>query len=82
MTKRFLGIGLAGLLAVLAACNGSAASGDCTTLPSCCDQLADPANKSECMRVVAMGDDVSCGDAQSTFEVDNLCTASSDSSDS
>ena len=24
-----------------------------------------------------MGDDVSCGDAQSTFEVDNLCTVTS-----
>lgn len=73
MAKRFMGMGVLAVLAAIAACNTSGASGDCTTLTTCCSQLADASNKSECLQVVSMQDPTSCGEAQAAFEGDALC---------
>ena len=70
MFKRIFGIGVLGFLAAAAACNTSDASGDCTTLTSCCSQLTDASNKELCTELVGQGDATSCGEAQSDFEGD------------
>ncbi len=82
MFKRIFGIGVLGFLAAAAACNTSDASGDCTTLTSCCSQLTDASNKELCTELVGQGDATSCGEAQSDFEGDGLCVVATTSGSS
>ncbi len=65
--KRFLGMGVMGVLAVLGACNSSSDAGDCTTLSACCDQISDTSTKAECQQVVSMNQTTSCQEAQADF---------------
>ncbi len=76
--KRFLGIGVMGVLAVLGACNSSSDAGDCTTLSLCCDQISDSSSKAECEQVVSMNQTTSCQEAQADFTGASppMCTVS------
>jgi hypothetical protein len=81
MLKRMMGVGVVVVMAALGACNSdSDGSADCSSLPACCSQLTNAANKTECDEIVAEGDASSCASAQTEFESAGVCTVTTVSS--
>jgi hypothetical protein len=84
MVKQFKGILTAGFVALVAACSSSSdgATGDCTTLATCCTKLVDSSNQDACNAVVKNGDTGTCAAAQSDFVNESLCSVATTTSTS